>query len=210
MAIIGLMAALAGTSFVYGTRKARANNAVFEVAAAASAAQARAVSSGVPQYLVYYAVGTERGYMALQRPDPAPDWGTTTLTPDQGAVAAALAGPGGRVFEAVDFERGVDFMPLLPPPLPALVGGLPAPFSAIDVRSSGTGPLLQGCSFCLSTGGGALGAVRFNPDGTARIATAVRPAGGVLAIGNAAGTNSGSSLKVIAFATPGGLTRIYK
>jgi hypothetical protein len=109
------------------------------------------------------------------------------------------------------FDTGVAFSQLTTGLVPALTAsGLPAPFSAIPTTGAGAGGLLGGCSFCVSATAGALGAIRFSPDGAASIATANSPAGGTLAIGTVQGANSPREAKVLAISTPGGVVRLYQ
>lgn len=83
--ILIIMMALA-VGLLSGAGKARMNNAVFDVAALISAAQMRAVSSGVPHYILIHwppARGSANSYLRvhmLERPDePGP--GGVPLTP---------------------------------------------------------------------------------------------------------------------------------
>ena len=201
---------MAGPAFIYGTRKARANNAVFEATAAATAAQMRATSTGLPQYIVWYASDSGSGFVTVQRPGAAPAWDGLAVSDDGWALAQQVAGASGRIFDVTEYELGVNFIPLNPPPVPSAVGGLPAPFSGITTVPAGAGKLTAACSFCVAAGGGEVGAIRFNPDGTAVIASQVSPTGGTIALGTQQAENTGTTANVIAFSTPSGMTRVFK
>lgn len=206
VALIGLLAALAGPAMIYGTRRARANNAIFESTSLTTVAQMRATSAGVPQYVIWYSGKLGSGVVLLERADPAPTWASVDLTSRAGLTTSL----GGRIIDHTAFEDGVVYLPLDPPPVPSMVGGFPAPFTAIPIAAAGAGDLLEACTFCTAASGGSLGALRFHPNGSATMATAANASGGALALGNLQGTNTGPTTKVLAISVPSGMVRIFQ
>jgi prepilin-type N-terminal cleavage/methylation domain-containing protein len=183
-----------------GAGKARMNNAVFDVAALISAAQLRAVSSGVPHYILIHwppERGSGSSYLRihmLERPDePGPggavvNWDALNLLngPERaleyqpnGAAAPIPAANRGTVGLGIGTgaeRRDVAFLDLDSQRVRAL---LRAPFNTISLTTPATaspldlpsGDLLTGCNFCVPGGGEAYGVLRFNPDGTMQVMT---------------------------------------
>lgn len=200
VAIIAVLAALSVTAMSYGVGRARMNNAMFDVAAMISAGQLRAISSGVPNYVVIHqennngVLGRIR-ISLLERPaeaqPPILNWNGLDLT----------NGPEG----ALQFQRTQNgVFGLFPAPLrDQLVLGagsgsdsggisfvdldasrirrpLPAPFNTIPLSTPGFTPaepnsptpnLLGGCSFCVAGISRTYGIIRFNSDGTVEVVT---------------------------------------
>ena len=221
VAIIGILAALATVAMIYGTGKARLNNASFEVASLASVAQMRASSTGKPHYLIFYEKGAgaalEAGVMLLEREErtglAALDWSAFDPTND------ATFGPGTYVFDRIrltspsnGFSRGaVNWGKKTS--FESLGATLPAPYSAIALSASGGSGLMAGCSFCQNGGGGThLGAIRFSPDGMNRVVTpTANPplAGGFVVLENTASKESATP-KLIAFSMPSGAVNVIQ
>jgi hypothetical protein len=184
-----------------GAGRARMNNAVFDVAALISAAQLRAVSSGVPHYIVIHwppdrdAASSYLRIHLLERPDePGPggvalNWDTLNLLngPEEalayqpsGAATATNASNRGTVGLGVGTgseRRDVAFLDLDSQRVRRL---LRPPFNTISLTTAATaspldlpsGDLMTGCNFCVNPGGGeAYGVLRFNSDGTMQVMT---------------------------------------
>lgn len=216
VAIIGILAALASVALIYGTGKARLNNASFEIASMTSVAQMRASSTGNSQYLIFYDKGAgsshEAGVMLLERVernDIAPlDWTTVDPTDDATLGGGYVADRIRLTSASNGFSRGEvswgkvsDF---------AFLGAtLPAPFSAIQRQAAGGTGLLSACSFCQAGGNGAIvGAILFSPDGLHRIVTTdTAPFGGFVVLQNEADREARMP-KLIAFSMPSGAVNV--
>jgi len=202
VAIIGIMAALAGPAWVYGTGRAKANNAASELSSLASVAQMRASSSGRPVYLIVWETAASKGFYVVERDDPAPNWNAVD--------PANPASIGGTLLESRKLESAVAFAPLASVPLPLVAGRLPAPFAALPVTAVGGPGLLGACSFCIAAGvGGALGVLRYAADGTVSVATDATLAGGLVTLGINHSPEA-QNPKALAISTPGGVVRIYQ
>jgi prepilin-type N-terminal cleavage/methylation domain-containing protein len=197
--LIILMALAVGV--LAGAGKARMNNAVFDVASLISAAQLRAVSSGVPHYILIHRPpvrGASDSYLRIQmleRPDePTPtglpiDWDNLDLINGPGKALefqpAGAATPTdaisrGRVGLAISNgpdRREVSFLDL---DSNRVRGLLRPPFNTISLTTAATAnpanlpspDLLTGCNFCVNPSSDEpYGVLRFNPDGTMEVMT---------------------------------------
>lgn len=206
--ILGVLAVLAVTTLVYGTGRSRLNNAAFEVSSLLSVAQLRASSTGVPHYVIFSQEGALTNVYLLERADDASapiDWSTVDLSSE-------LEHVGGRVRDRIALSRSdtatVDLAALNASRLP--VSKLPEPFAAIPLAPGDTStPLAQACSFCVSTGTGARGVIRFSPDGTVRILTATALAGGVLALRPDTAGERGQHTRLVVISAPAGVVRVF-
>jgi prepilin-type N-terminal cleavage/methylation domain-containing protein len=208
VAIVGILAMLATSFMVFGTGRARLNNAAFEVTSLLSVAQIRATSTGVPHYAVFFQEGAVAGLYLLERADDplAPvDWKTAD-------ISNALEKVGGSVRERIllttSETASVDFAVLDGSKLP--IASLPEPFAAISLSPGGSGTsLARACSFCITGGaGGTRGVLRFNPDGTVRVMTTSALGGGVIALTpNTDQRNLHTRLVVIS--APSGVFRVF-
>lgn len=208
VAIIGILAMLATSFMVFGTGRARLNNAAFEVTSMLSVAQIRATSTGVPHFAVFFQEGAVAGVYLLERADDplAPvDWKTAD-------ISNALEKVGGSVRERIllttSDTAAVDFAVLDGSKLP--ISALPEPFAAISLSPGGSGSSLsRACSFCITGGaGGTRGVLRFNPDGTVRVMTTSALGGGVIALTpNTEQRNLHTRLVVIS--APAGVFRVF-
>jgi hypothetical protein len=184
-----------------GAGRARMNNAVFDVAALISAAQMRAVSSGVPHFILIHRPpqrGAGSSYLRvhlLERPDePGPggvDPNFNALDLTNGPEAALAFQPAGAPNPINAFNRGsvglavstgsdrreVSFLDL---DSARVRGLLRPPFNTIALTTVATanpldrpsGDLLAGCNFCVNPAGDEpYGVLRFNPDGTMQVLT---------------------------------------
>lgn len=227
VAILGILAIMAGTFMAYGTGRARMNNAAFQVASMLSVGQMRASSTGIPHYIVFYqstAAGTPAGLYLLQRADDDPtgaiDWASVDIAND-------LQAAGGQVREHYSLTNGdtraVSFADLSDAtvrlPSEVVANKLPDPFKAINLAQAATAsPLAKACTFCVSGTGGTRGVVRFNTDGTAQmmtgpVATGPSLAGGVVALTPPAKTDKGLQSNIvtslIVISTPAGVYRVF-
>jgi prepilin-type N-terminal cleavage/methylation domain-containing protein len=202
VAIVGILAALAGLAVFHGTTRVRVSNAAFEVGALYTAAQMRATSMGVPHYVVFHDDGSEFGVYLLERAD--------ALGPFNWAREDVLspASVGGVRHEQLRLsnEGGLGFLDMGAPRRELLA--LPAPFSAIALTPSGSGRLLGGCTFCTEGTGGTRGVLRFSPDGTVRVMTGGTDAGGVIAFAPESGGDP-SSPRWVVIAAPAGAIRVF-
>jgi prepilin-type N-terminal cleavage/methylation domain-containing protein len=202
VAILGILATLAGLAVFHGTARVRVSNAAFEVGALYTAAQMRATSMGVPHYLVFHDDGTGFGVYLLERPDSL---GTYNWASDDVMNTAAV---GGIRHEHLRPSSEVGFLDLGASG-PAGLRTLPAPFDSIPLTPSGPGRLLGGCSFCTEGTGGTRGVIRFSPDGTVRVMTGGTEAGGVIAFApDSRGGPSGPPRWVV-IAAPAGAIRVF-
>jgi prepilin-type N-terminal cleavage/methylation domain-containing protein len=201
VAILGVLATLAGVAVFHGTARARVSNAAFEVGALYTAAQMRATSMGVPHYVVFHDDGTDFGAYLLERPDSV---GAYNWASDDVLNPALVRGT---VHERLRLSResGLGFVDLSRPGLRPL----PAPFATITLTPSGSGRLLGGCTFCTAGTGGARGVIRFSPDGTVRFLTGSAEAGGVIAFApDSRGVQSGIP-RLVVVAAPAGAIRVF-
>jgi prepilin-type N-terminal cleavage/methylation domain-containing protein len=202
VAILGVLATLAGLAVFHGTTRVRVSNAAFEVGALYTAAQMRATSMGVPHYVIFHDDGSEFGVYLLERAD--------ALGPFNWAGEDVLntASVGGIRHEQLRLsnEGGLGFLDIGAPRTE--LRSLPAPFSAIALTPSGSSRLLGGCTFCTEGTGGARGVIRFSPDGTVRVMTGGTDAGGVIAFAPESGGGQATSRWVV-IAAPAGAIRVY-
>jgi hypothetical protein len=200
VAILIILMALA-LGILAGAGKARMNNAVFDVASLISAAQIRAVSSGVPHYIVIH-WPPERGsgssflrVTLLERPDePFPGGGAVpwdALNLFNGAEDALSFQPVGAAAPTKRLTHGtvglgvstgaerkdVAFLDL---DSNRVRGLLHPPFNAIALTTAATASpldlpsddMLTGCNFCVNPSGNEpYGVLRFNADGTMQVMT---------------------------------------
>ncbi len=70
VATVAVLAALAAVGLLYGTGRARLNNAVFEVSSLLAVGQMRAASTGVPHYALFYGFDDrdQGGLIIVSRP----------------------------------------------------------------------------------------------------------------------------------------------
>lgn len=209
VAILGILAMLATTFMVYGTGRARLNNAAFEVTAMLSVAQIRATSTGVPHYAVFFQEGPRAGVYLLERADNplAPvDWTTADLTNALEKVGGTVRD---RILLATSDTAAVDFAVLDSATLP--ISALPEPFAAIPLTPGGSStPLAKACSFCVAGGvGGTRGVLRFNPDGTVRVMTAQAPGGGVIALTPNTEQQRNLHTRLVVISAPAGVFRVF-
>ncbi|XXF77351.1 prepilin-type N-terminal cleavage/methylation domain-containing protein [Myxococcaceae bacterium GXIMD 01537] len=205
VAIIATIAAMAGSFFVYGTGRARLNNAAFEVSSMLSVAQIRASSTGVPQYAVFFESGGNAGMYLLERADAVGpiDWTMVDVTND--------AAVGGNMRDRMTLARSdtaaINFAPLDPANFPG--GAVPAPFTAISLTpASASSPLSQACSFCTFNGGITRGVIRFNEDGTVRMLTGGSQVGGVIAF--TPNTDQRNLMhRFVVISAPSGISRVF-
>ncbi len=203
--ILIILAALA-VGVLSGAGKARMNNAVFDVAALISAAQMRAVGTGIPHFIIIHrppvrnAADSYLRVQMLERPEDgpgiaSPDWNNLNLingpavalaSQPAGAAAPIPAIPRGSVGLAISSgpeQREVSFLDLDSNRVRSLVR---PPFNTIALTTlNNANPLnlpspdlLTGCNFCVNPAGDEpYGVLRFNPDGTMRVMSG--PVGGV-------------------------------
>ncbi len=208
VAIIGILASLAVAASIYGTGRARLNNATFEITAMASVAQIRAQSHGTPHYLVIYEAGENRGVVLGTRDErtgglAAMDWSTfDPLDTDTlgGTIVDHLRLASTSFFEGntVAFAGLTNFD-----------AELPRPFRAISMTPGGTSGLLAACSFCTEGGGGStVGVIRFNADGSSAMATGADPGGGVVGL-ESSSSKEARRPRLIAFSAPTGAVKVF-
>lgn len=220
VAILGILAIMAGTFMVYGTGRARMNNAAFQVVSMLSVGQMRASSTGIPHYAIFYQstdAGTPAGVYLLQRPDDDPtgtiDWATVDISNE-------LKAAGGRVREHFSLTNGntraVGFADLSDSAVQLPVKPLPDPFKAISLtQAAAASPLAKACTFCVAGAGGTRGVVRFNTDGTAQmmtgpVATGPSLSGGVVALTPTAHDFQNKIIaSLIVISTPAGVYRVF-
>lgn len=209
VAILGILAMLATTLMVFGTGRARLNNAAFEVTSLLSVAQIRATSTGVPHYAVFFQEDAAAGVYLLERADDpaAPiDWKTVDISKELEAVGGTVRE---RILLATSDTAAVDFAVLDGSKLP--ISALPEPFSAIALTPGGTGsPLAQACSFCVTGGaGGTRGVLRFSPDGTVRVMTTTALGGGVIALTPNTEQQRNLHTRLVVISAPAGVYRVF-
>lgn len=202
VALLGILATLAGLAVFHGTARVRTNNAAFEVGALYAAAQMRATSMGVPHYVLFTDDGTELSVTLLERADSVGsfNWASDDVT------SATL---GGAIQDRLRLSRDSQ-LGLLDLSAPRSgPSSLPAPFASIGLMPSGKGRLLAGCTFCTEGTGGTRGVIRFSPDGTVRLMTGGAETGGVIAFSpEASGAAAGASRWVV-IAAPAGAIRVF-
>ncbi len=210
VAILGILGTMAATFMVYGSGRARMDNAAFEVASVLSVAQIRATSTGVPHYAIFYQEGPlTRLYLLERRDELGPvDWTLANLSNDLTAV-------GGAMRDRVTLTRvaetntiafaDLDSAVVLPKPLPQ-------PFAAIPVRrGSGGSDLGRACSFCIDGAGTTRGVIRFNTDGTVRILTGGAQAslGGVIGFTPTTTQQRNIITRMVVISVPAGIYRVF-
>jgi prepilin-type N-terminal cleavage/methylation domain-containing protein len=170
LAIVGVIAGLAGFSMTRTRPRASLAGTVIELRAALHQARLQALASGA-QVVVMVFPGVSGEASSLGRvviyQDNAFDFFNTTSAVHFGNydALALKAGPRGEVTARLDLPRGVTFGPATGLGTSAT---LPAPFATIPVRSD--------CTFCAGTGAARRGAVVFDPRGRASFHDADGPA----------------------------------
>jgi prepilin-type N-terminal cleavage/methylation domain-containing protein len=208
VAIVGVLATMAVVEILYGTARARLNNATWEISALNSVAQMRATSRGLPNYLLFYEAGSETGVIHFEREERSgilnPDWSAVDPTNPN---TFASAGVPVRVHDRIRFtgawgRGGTRFE--------ALGGFLtpPRPYTAINTAPAGASGLMAACSFCRAgASGSVLGAIRYASDGTVSIETGpdapLRFGGGAVALAADRPDEAGRP-RLIAFSVPTG------
>jgi hypothetical protein len=235
VAIVLVLAALAGLSGVYGLGRARMNTAVFDMAALISQGQLRAMSRGAPHYLFLHQAADGRiRVQLLERPD------SPSLSSTQWASLDLTQGPG----KALEFTRtrpdgtqepsnalvadqlvlgsgtgpdsgGLAFLDL---DSQRIQRPLPAPFSTLVLTTSAaatdvdrpTEDLLAGCNFCINPSGSEpYGALRFNPDGTLEVMTGSARTGAVIAFAPNTRTEADIAPRLLAVSAPAGAAVVF-
>jgi prepilin-type N-terminal cleavage/methylation domain-containing protein len=232
MAIIAILASLSVTFMLYGGGRSRVNNAVFELAALYSTAQLRALSHGVPHYIVLHqdSAGLIRAAL-LERPDAPPALAWDALDLSQGpeaALAFERTLPDGTV-ETVNAplrdrltlgastgmdSGGIAFLDL---DSPRIRRPLPAPFNTIALTSAFTPAspehpsreLLAGCSFCIEGTGLPYGVIRFNTNGTVEMRTGAVSSGGTLALMPNTRDETHFAPRLLSISAPAGAVRVF-
>ncbi|MFL5346790.1 MAG: Tfp pilus assembly protein FimT/FimU [Hyalangium sp.] len=235
--IIIILAALAVSYMVYGMGKARMNNAVFDATAMINGAQLRALSHGVPHYVLIHqlpALNNRVRLQVLERPDsgPAPaDWNALDLNLKSPQEALSythyktdgtteilnaplrdemVLGDGAGVSAS-----GLAFLDLDSTRVPK---PLPAPFSAIPMttptftptdKDKPTPSLLAGCNFCVTSAGHPYGLLRFNSDGTMQVLTGNAASGAVIAFAPNTTSEQGFQPKLLTVSAPAGATVVF-
>jgi prepilin-type N-terminal cleavage/methylation domain-containing protein len=235
MAILAILASLSVTFMVYGGGRARVNNALFDLAALYSTAQLRALSHGVPHYIVLHqdAAGRIRAAL-LERPDARPTLAWNALDLTQGpevALAFERTRPDGAL-ETVNAplrdqltlgassgpdSGGIAFLDL---DSARLQRPLPAPFNTIALTTPSFTPadpeqpsreLLAGCSFCVEGAGLPYGVIRFNTNGTVEVPTgAGSSSGGALALMPDTLGETHFAPRLLSISAPAGAVRIFQ
>jgi prepilin-type N-terminal cleavage/methylation domain-containing protein len=233
MAILAILASLSVAFMLYGGGRARVNNALFDLAALSSTAQLRALSHGVPHYLVLHqdAQGRIRASL-LERPDAQPALAWTTLDLTLGPEAA-LAFERTRLDGTVETVHaplrdqltlgastgpdsgGIAFLDL---DSPRLQRPLPAPFNTIALTTPAFTPpepdqpsreLLAGCSFCVAGAGLPYGVIRFNTNGTVEVPTSAGASGGAIALMPNTLDETHFAPRLLSISAPAGAVRIF-
>jgi prepilin-type N-terminal cleavage/methylation domain-containing protein len=231
--IMLILAALAVTYQVYGTGKARMNNAVFDVTALINSTQLRALSRGSPHYIFIHQTPDHRvRIQVLERAEdtPTPNWNALDLT--QGpevALAFTRTRPDGTV-EPVNASlrdelvlggsTGVDSggLAFLDLDSSLIRRPLPAPFNTIALTTPQTTPanpnvptqdLMAGCNFCVAGSGHPYGVLRFNPDGSLQVMTGDAPSGAVIAFAPNTPAEQGFAPKLLTVSAPAGATVVF-
>jgi hypothetical protein len=235
--ILLILASLAATFMIYGTGRARMNNAVFDVAALISTAQLNAMSRGTPHYIIVRKDEDDRILIHLiERPDanpPIADWEDLDLTAAGPESALQFDDPqaDGTFVRINAFNRGrlvlgsstgadasgVAFLdldsPRIPDPLPAPFNNLPTTTADNPVPARMDMPtpeLMHGCSFCVtSSSGDVYGIIRFNSNGSIRMMTGVPQTGGVLAFMPNLDAESAIVPRLLTIAAPSGAVNVF-
>jgi prepilin-type N-terminal cleavage/methylation domain-containing protein len=217
VAIIGILAAMAVVEVLYGTGRARLNNATWEISSLSSVAGMRATSRGLPNYVVFYESGNETGVLHFERQErsgiPKLVWNNVDpLDPDTLAGTVTPPLPRVRIHDRIRFagtigwERGgVRFERLAGFPL------MRPPYAAIRAEPAGGSGLMAACTFCQAgANGSVLGAIRYASDGSATIETgpeAARLAGGAVALA-VDRADEAAHPRLIAFSVPTGAVNV--
>jgi prepilin-type N-terminal cleavage/methylation domain-containing protein len=219
VAIVGILATMAVVELLYGTGRARLNNATWEISALSSVAQMRAAARGFPNYIVFYEADGETGVLHLEREERSGIanlvWNTVDpLDPDTfvGTVIPPAPVPTVRVHDRLRFSgpwgrRGMRFESLAGFSLAAR-----PPYWAISTTPAGASGLMAACSFCEAGGNGSfLGAIRYAPDGTVSIETGpgapLSMGGGAVALATDSADEAGHP-RLIAFSMPTGAVNV--
>jgi prepilin-type N-terminal cleavage/methylation domain-containing protein len=212
VAIVGILATMAVVEVLYGTGRARLNNATWEISALSSVARASAMGRGRPNYLVFYQSGGESGVLHFEREEHSgivdPLWVAVDPTdPDTFAAAGVTV----RVHDRLRFTGGWGRGGMR---FEALAGFPPMndPYKAITKDPAGASGLMAACSFCTAgANGSVLGAIRYAPDGTASIETGpgspLRFGGGAVALAADRPDEAGHP-RMIAFSVPTGAVNV--
>lgn len=210
--IVGILAALAGTAFIYGTGRARVNNATYEAVAMMAAAQIRASSTGFPHYVMFFERGQELGVQLVEREErrglATPLWDSsvdplveTTMGNVRIVDRIRMSNAGMLSRGQTRFSAVADFGARLSPP-----------YAAFALTPSGTTDLGRGCTFCQPGAGGSVyGVIRFMPNGTVSIVTGPNPGtpGGAVALSVNAEQETAQA-RLIAVSTPTGAVRVIR
>jgi hypothetical protein len=217
----------------YGGGRSRVNNTTFELAALYSTAQLRALSHGVPHYIVLHqdAEGRIRAAL-LERPDAQPALAWDALDLSQGpevALAFERTLPDGTL-ETVNAplrdrvtlgtstgldSGGIAFLDL---DSPRIRRPLPAPFNTIALTTPAFTPihpeqpsreLLAGCSFCVEGTGQPYGVIRFNTNGTVEMRTGAVATGGTLALMPNTLDETHFAPRLLSISAPAGAVRVF-
>lgn len=217
VAIIGVVTSLAGIALSYGMGRARLKNASFEITALTSAAQIRANSTGVPNYIVFYQGTTEFGVMHLQgstEPDLA-TWGSVDVDKLYGATSNNTQLPvvGWQLIDQLVLSRSgsIAFAPLsgFSSSTTFTQAVTNSPFRTVNLTAPGGNGLGAACNFCVAASGGWIGALRFSPDGTMR-ASPNNPALTSALLGIQINRPDESlNPKLFAFGLPSGLVKVF-
>lgn len=203
--VIAILAALAGLGLIYGTQRARVNNAAFSLGALTAVAQMRAASTGHSQYLVVYQSSTgAAGALVIHREDLTnPDWGVVDLSTDISDLSKWQTKGIGQVIEHFALTGGGFSFRTLDG-----LATLPVPYGSISLTKSGTSSdLMKACTFCRDVTGGTLGALRYRPEGIVTDSINARLSGAALAIATATSAEQ-PNIKVLAVTIPAGITKI--
>jgi prepilin-type N-terminal cleavage/methylation domain-containing protein len=233
MAIIAILASLSVTLMIYGGGRARVNNTVFDLASLYSAAQLRALSRGVPHYIVLHQNSEGRTRAALlERPDaqPALAWNALDMTQGpEAALAFERTRPNGTVelFHATLRDSltlgagsgpdsgGIAFLDL---DSARIQRPLPAPFNTLALTTPAFTPpnpdqpssaLLAGCSFCVEGTGQPYGVIRFNTNGTVEVKTGAVSSGATLAFIPNTLDETHFAPRLLSISAPAGAVRIF-
>ena len=215
VAILGILATLAVTQVLYGSGRARLNNATWEISAMSSVAQMRAASRGTTNYLVFYETKDETGVFRLERREvggvAVPPWTSIDPHPEKIYDSAGGAALDVRVDDRIKLSGtngwqrgGVRFENL------GVFGAPKPPFGAIPLKPSGASGLMAACNFCIAGSGGSfIGAVRYGSDGRVSLATTGAGGLGGGAVALAADRSDEAGLpRLIAISVPSGAINV--
>jgi hypothetical protein len=231
VAVLIILTALA-SAVLNGMGTARMNNSVFDVAALVNAAQLRAISRGVPNYIFIHQDPVDRlvRVRMIERPDADPviNWAALDLTQGPGkALEFSLTQPDGTVVVSNGIPRdqlvlgtstGPDSGGLAFLDLDSISNPLPPPFSAISLNTPlftpadptiPTGELMAGCNFCINPAGEPYGALRFNADGTMEVMTGNAISGAVIAFAPDTRSEVDVPPKLLTISAPAGATVVF-